>query len=506
VGVPAPAGTGCVDGYGCTTGDICNGAGGCAGIPDDTLCAGDDLCRPACFPASGCGAAPGSLSVDCPEITGLPADGSCTVFLDAMSGQGPCLSCSTEIGMVTLVEDFEGPGGACTLGDWWLVGGTLCSDDVDGCNPRNPVSCCDVAGTILIDVSGDCRLRTQRNTNCGGSHDEWQLSRNLDTRGLADLEVCFKIADHSANADEGILLYAYDLINGPDRIFCLEGPPIASTIEVDDQEWPYCAFLPSWAENNPGVVLTFIGHSNSNNQAMFLDDVVIKGWSSSCTPSRAVAMNEDFEPCPGSNPIPDGWNGWDVSTSAGSGPYCVDVCAGGSPGGAMADNGTWTMVRAVDTSGLDGDVRLCFDVGDNHADWNETILVSFDSGNALGWQTAWYWENEWGTDASCSRVCLELSAIDQSVAKNPNLQIRFRIASNQGSEQVFIDDIVLDGAVYCDGSSRMTVGALTDTGGGSYAVQFSNDVGLPMGAQLTCSWDTPVDPIEGWDLTWFTAP
>ncbi len=71
---------------------------------------------------------------------------------------------------------------------------------------------------------------------------------------------------------------------------------------------------------------------------------------------------------------------------------------------------------------------------------------------------------------------------------------------------MFIDDIVVDGAVYCDGSGSVSTSTMTDTGGGGYSFDLSDDAGVPMGAYAVCSWDTPPVPITGRDGTWFTRP
>jgi hypothetical protein len=274
---------------------------------------------------------------------------------------------------------------------------------------------------------------------------------------------------------------------------------------VDWQEWPYCASLPAWAEDNADLGILVIAHSHDDDDALFVDDIVMHGWPASCPPTRSTVFTEDFDPCPVTSPIPSGWNGWTITgTGPGSGPECATVCSGGTPGGARVRNDEWTMSHVVDTSTLDGDVRLCFDVGDDNSDQDEWIEVSFMTGST--WWSAWYWENEWGPDGDCRRVCLNLSDLDPFAARNRSLQIRFTLSSSNTDEHVFIDDIVVDGAVYCDGSGSVSTGAITDTGGGSYSFDMSDDAGVPLGGYAICSWDTPPDPIFGWAGTWFMLP
>jgi hypothetical protein len=504
-------GTACSDAYRCTTGDSCDGSGTClsGSTLDDSLCSPGEICRPTCFPSGGCGVPPAALEVKCDDTQVLTADAACTITLDGLAGQIPCLACETEIGMVTLsLDHFTGTGGACGLGGWSLVTGPNCRDRIDegaGCTPGGAVkTCCSDASTIDDDVYGDCMLRTDKGTNCGGSGDsrEWRITRDYDTRGLADLELCFRIGDDRATDNDGILVYAIDPTHS-EQVFCLEGPPVAGN--VDFVEWPYCVDLSAtwpWVEDNANLTLLFIAHSHDDNDVLFLDDVVLRGWSDTCTPTRTTVFTEDFDPCPGTDPIPDGWNGWSIV----GGPSCDSVCTGGSAGGAVSSSGTWTMTHGVDTSTIDGDVTLCFDVGDDDSDGNEYIQVLFDAADGSGWQEAWYWEDEWGTDGACRRVCLHLSDIDRDAARNPDLRIRFEVYSDSSSRLVFIDDVVVDGAVYCDGSGSVGTSSLTERSGGNYDFALSDDAGVPMGAYAVCTWDTATPPVTGAGGTRFLSP
>ncbi|MBW2264111.1 MAG: hypothetical protein JRG91_19275, partial [Deltaproteobacteria bacterium] len=203
--------------------------------------------------------------------------------------------------------------------------------------------------------------------------------------------------------------------------------------------------------------------------------------------------------------IPSGWNGWSV-TSDGGGPFCQDRCTGLGPGSATAIDEIWTMTHDVDASGLDGDVRLCFDVGAEGSDGSEYIQVTFDTDDGTGFQEAWYWEDEWGPDGACRRVCLHLTDIDPAAARNPDLRIRFEMRSDASDRYVFIDDIVVDGAVYCDGTGSVSTTSLTEAGSGSYDFLLSDDAGVPMGAYAVCTWDTATPPVIGAGGTWFTSP
>jgi hypothetical protein len=486
----------CSDGYDCTSGESCDGAGGCAGgTPDDDLCAGAEVCLPECFPATGCGAPPSTLVVDCPDEVTLPAAASCTITLDGLAAQEACLECTAEVEPVTLSsDDFGDSTGTCGLpGGWSLVTGMNCFDRVDDgadCTPGGAArTCCADPSTIVSTVAGDCRLRTDRGQNCTGDDREWQMERTFDTRGLTDIEVCFNTSHDGATGNEGILLYAEDSTHS-EQVFCQMGPPVLAT--GINNEWPSCVTLPAWAEGNAALTLRFIMHSNDGGDRLYLDDVTVHGLPSACAPTRAVAFAEDFDPCTAT--IADGWNGWSVTGI----PSCSDVCTGA--GGAVASEETWLMTHAVDASGLGSDVRLCFDLGDSGFGSGMYMRVSMDTGS--GFQDIWYWSDNM-VYGSCSRVCLRLSDIDPAAARNPGLSIRFELHSGDSDERVFIDDVVVDGAVGCTGPGTASTGTITDTGGGSYSFDLTDDAGTQLSARVTCTWGSEPHTVSGSDSTLF---
>lgn len=468
----------------------------------DGDCPPGQICRHACFGGRGCGRPPDTLVVDCPDSVTLPASASCTIDLDGVAGQSACLDCEARLGVVTLSSDDFGTGGSCTLGGWSLTSGPECTDSVDSCTTTSPgQACCDVASSIHTSVAGDCMLQTDLATNCGGGVEEWRLVRTFDTRGLDDIEVCFRISGRAATADEGILLYASDSTHD-EQASCLNGMPLTpdGSTPPDGLERPFCATLPAWTADNPALVVTFIAHSENAGEALFLDDVVVRGWSSSCTPSRTTLFTEDFSTCSTGSDIADGWNGWSVTAAAAT-LQCLTEC---SSNVALGMRSAVTMSHAVDTTAVDGDVRLCFDVGDRAADAGEWITVSFDAGT--GWQEAWRWDDDLGTDGSCASVCVVLSDIDPAVALNPDLVIRFELVSNHVNDHLYIDDVLVDGATFCPAGSAASISGLADLGGGSYSFDLVDDAAAPMGAAARCSWDTPPELVAGLDTTWFRAP
>jgi hypothetical protein len=501
----AGPGTACTDAWSCTTGETCDGAGHCTGgTPDDALCSSGQICRPACFPSTGCGTPPGFLDVSCPDLVTLPATASCSISLDSMAGQAGCLRCSTEVGRAILANDsFGGASGSCDMSGWSLVTGPNCRDRIDEggpCTPGGAVrTCCAASSTLLTRLDGDCMLRTDRGENCGDDSREWRIQKTLDTRGLVSVEVCYRVAHDGATPNDGILLLAEDATHSERILPCVMGPIIDN--HTTNMEWPYCHNLPTWTHNNPALRLVFIGHSHDNGDRLYLDDIVVSAWPSGCTPGPTRVFGEDFDPCP--SVLPNGWNGWTI-TSDGGGPLCGAYC--GSPGGASADDETWSMTHDVDTSTLDGDVTLIFSLADHRCDGSEWIRVSFDASDGTGWQEAWYWEEEFGPDDACRKMSLNLSDIDPDVNRNPDLRIRFEIRSDAHDRNIYIDDVTVEGAQFCPGASHFSVSTIGDDGGGSYSFTLSSRTAVPSAAYVTCSWDTPPDPITDTDSTRFVSP
>ncbi len=467
----------------------------------DEQCGAERICRPACFGGDGCGAPPGSLVVDCPDTQAAGREATCSIALDGMVGQDMCLDCTVEAGTVVISRaDFTALGGICGMEDWAFVAGNQCSDAVASCTPSGVLSaCCSAAPSIVVDLDGDCVLRSDRATNCPSSLREWRVTQQVDTTGLSGIQVCFDMAQVGATDNEGLLLLG-ESDSGSGLLFCLNGPQVDGR-SVDGLWYPYCVTLPAWAEDEASLELTFIAHSHDAADILYLDDIVVKGRPKGCPDARLVVFEEDFEPCPDTNPVADGWNGWTIT----GGPVCEDTCAGGT-GGARVLDGTWTMTHVVDTTALDSEVRLCFDAGDDHGDATEELTVSFDAGDGSGWQRAWHWEVELGTDGTCRRVCLPLSDLDRDVIDNPALGIRFALTSGSDARSMFVDDIEVDGSGRCLDASVVTS---TDPEGddlGVYSVDVTSVTGGAMTVFLACSWDSPPTPVEGSDTFDFTPP
>ncbi len=518
---PTAAGTSCTDdGAYCNGAEECDGAGNCghtgdpcpsgktcdeagdtcvdSGCTSDSDCSSGDLCRPECASSpDGCVTPPGSLILTCDHPVDLVnADLSdCSINL-GLAGQANCLSCTSEIGLVIVDRTgFEG----CTANGWTLVSGDFCSDAVDNCTLGGSLSktCCEQFATLCKSVEGNTSLRADEAQNCGGGHEQWRLEKTYDFSGLGNIQVCLDVADVNADPKQGVLIYAYDETNGPERVFCINNGPRQ---EVDGVFYRLCSSaLGAWADDNPGVTLRIIGHSENNGRMMFIDNVTVKGWVQGCTPTHATVFTEDFTGCP--DPLTSGWNDWAVSGTVKcvTGFDCYDQSSR-----AEADTTAGVFARNLDVSGLDGDIRLCFYYGDDGGNTGKSLLVEFDAGT--GWQPAFAQVGNPGPDNSCKEVCINLSELDPAVNRNPALGIRFDMSTS--GDKIDVDHITVSGAQFCDGAGTIEFGAFTESSAGVYDFTARDVPGTPLDAHIVCSWDTPPpgEEVDDYQLVPYRNP
>jgi cysteine-rich repeat protein len=500
-GTNAPAGTPCEDGAACTRDDQCDGGGRCAGVKDDTLCPGGEVCTPHCFEGpGGCGVPPSSLVMSCESPVDPASASACTISLDSIPGQAGCIHCDARFGMVVLdFSDFGDGAGACDMGGWTLASGPVCRDDYNAatCDETgSTIECCSDPATICVTRDGRYALRSGRGFNCGGGYEEWRISKTFDTTGLGSLELDIRLACFASTLEDFIIVKASDAAHS-ENLACATGRSIMRTVALrgPGSYYLYTFGLPPWAEDNGDVTITVTANSNAPLELFFVDYVSLRGWPRECLKVYQTVFTEDFTGCP--DPIPDGWNGWEVTGA----PRCPGFdCPGGEgdSSGAEAAGGAWMMQRTVDTSSLDADVRLCFDLGDNGANTGELIAVQFSTDGGSTWRSAWYQEQEMTLDGFCAHPCVSLSALDPDAARNPDMKIRFTLRSD--GQAVTVDDITVSGAVFYSAGGTLAIDPVTETGvPGIYGVVVHDAAGEQMTAQPSCSWDDPAVPVSGWD-------
>ncbi|MFH1437636.1 MAG: hypothetical protein ABIJ56_18160 [Pseudomonadota bacterium] len=455
-----------------------------------------------------CAEPPETLVLDCESPVDLPAASTCTLTGDSLEGVAPCLSCRAEAGLTVIdFADFGDDGGACDLDGWELVSGDHCATDYNlvSCTRIGGTwsACCDDLDTICAQVGNSFVLRSDRQENCGGGAEEWRITQTFDTTGLADLELCMDIGERSITNDEFLIIRVEDDTR-TEHPLCINGETIGELITLDIEYALYstCMNLPSWASNNDAITITIIANSNDNNDEIYIDNVSLTGWAAGCEPSFDTVFTEAFgDSGTCVDPIPDGWNGWAV-TGAPACPGFECTGGGGDGWGAEADRTAWTMEHGVDASALDGGVELCFDLGEDGANAGESILVEFSTDGGAHWQVAWQQEDDMTPDGECRRICAGLSQIDESARRNPDLDIRFSLESNDAP--VTIDDITVSGALFCDAGSAVTLGDVTETASpGEYEFTVEATRGGPIEALVECFWGEPETPVSDWDAVVF---
>lgn len=500
----ADAGSPCSDLYACTTGETCDESGACKGNPDHESCdRPGELCRPVCFPEtpSGCGLPPSGLDVDCEDPGRGETTTVCGINLDGVEGQAACLACESESG-VRLIDysDFGSEWGSCDMDGWTPVESETCCTVFSGCRRRvcfarccsDPDAICppgDMGGQYLVGSAASCGV------------EEWEITKSFDTTGLENISMCLDIATRNGQDYAGVLVFAGDADHLEERVFCLDGDARAG---VDDVFFPFCFDLPAWAGGNPGLEIRIVTHADTTEDGtgwVFIDNVRLKGWSAGCDPMILTAFEEDFSGCEGM--VTDEWNGWDIEGSISCNGWGMECDAPSTGPSALAADSVTMLERTVDASALDGEVELCFALG--NVSWNSNyVRVRFDAGGGDGWETAWYQEGDLGPLGDCANICVNLSDLDPGVNRNPALRIRFEF----NSEGAFwgthiIDDIVVRGAEFCDGSDYISLGAITEEGGGRYAVEAACGSEGRTSADIVCSWDSPPSPVQGSDTLTF---
>ncbi|MBN2498026.1 MAG: hypothetical protein JXR96_25770 [Deltaproteobacteria bacterium] len=500
--------------------DECDASGACAHVPDDDLCTPPAVCVPACdTDGTGCVSPPASLTLVCdPDLVDLmQTDTSACRLATGSPDQGGCLACRAEVGAVLLDRaDFGDDAGQCELDGWELMAGGAqlnCFGNLNNCGSgTGSETCCDDLAVICVQHQGRYALAADKRMVCGPDHEEFQLRKAFDLTDYSQIEVCVEVADHGGDNNQVVAVFAGTERNRmQDQVLCINASR-GRLGDVDDTYFRYCGTLPAWAEGHPGVVLSVVVHSENNDRIMYLDSVSVRGWYHRCTSSRQVAFSDSFGGC--GNPLADGWNGWQVSSGTpGTSPQCpgttCETPAGDSlPGNTVEVDGDWMILeRGVDTSMLDGDVQLCFTCGDDGAVAGTHLLAEFDTGG--GWQTAF--ETGAGLDANkvCRQVCASLSEIDPRAARNADLRIRFDVDARP-SGKLFLYDVQVDGAVFCEEPAWVATSALNDIGGGRYDLTARDLAAEPLDADVVCEWGDPAgttvataDQVAFRDLGWW---
>jgi len=483
-----PSGSPCtIDRIDCTD-DACDGFGNCVATENDANCAIGELCLSNCaVDSTGCVQIPDYLDLTCTSPVTPPNSSNCTIDLNGLQNQTSCISCSSEVGVVLLdYSDFGDGEGGCNQDGWTFVSGNNCSDNVNNCALTGAQNkpCESNFNNICTNLFG---IRYVLQADDAVGQQQWRMRKSFNTTGLTNLSLCFELGDNGVTGtDEALYAYVEDSLHTMTQVFCINGEPQPG---VNYVLYPYCVNLPSWAENNSNITITFIAHSEQNGNVVYLDSVSLRGWKTPCSPSTQTILNDNFDSCD--------LTGWTFTGT----PTCPGTWSCGGTGSSLqATNQTWTIQRQVDASNLDGNVTLCFSYGDNTAGLGSSINVQFNSNDGNGWQTAWFQIGNLGPDQTCRNICVNLSDIDSDVNRNAALEIRFSVGTIAG-QSYDLDNILLRGSTYCNDSVNVSLSPISESGGGFYSFT-ATETDVPatrLDADINCSWGrNPPVYVQDW--------
>jgi hypothetical protein len=433
------------DGIDCTV-DSCAG-GSVTHVADDASCGGGNVCA-VC--AGGCVAIP-TLTVDCPagpNVTGAAA--TCTVR-GAAAGQGACLSCSSLIGMTSLVRNtFEG---CPSLGD---------------------------LGWALTGQPPQCPADRELGPDPGAEEDQLEFreednprfSRDVDTSDFDSVRLCFDYADYQMGGGDSLTV-SIDTGAGWSPVWTDTGGPMVGV----DRNWvTICLDLDAedpLAADNPTLGIRF--EQVVDNAELYLDNIMVDAWNAADLTHPGRVVDDDFGACD--------LGGWVASGD----PVVCPLARGPEVGrdALEATNDTWTIDRTIDLSDRCEDVQVGFSPGSSGADSNDRARLTFDRGG--GDVVAWASYHLSTSGGLLAPLVVNLSHLDPSVRFQAGLGVGFSQVAQGLGDSLFVDDVWVDGASCESGDDFYTLGAPADAGGGSYTIALSSPARST--GYLECSWD-----------------
>jgi hypothetical protein len=164
---------------------------------------------------------------------------------------------------------------------------------------------------------------------------------------------------------------------------------------------------------------------------------------------------------------------------------------------------TLDLCRGIDLTGMTGDVFVAVDVGETDAD-DGAAAESFSidvcdgapdgaCGCAAGWQPAVGHTGDLDGSAVFSvRHLVSYEALGGIVGTT--IGVRVTATAGGPGDAVEIDRIGVGSIDYACPSAELTVGSISDIGGGGYAVDLGSTAATT--AQMTCSWNTTFPPVD----------
>ena len=393
------------DGIDCTI-DRCLG-GQPSFEPQDGLCGGG-VCS-VC--AGGCVEVP-TLTIDCPDLPGTAggAPVACSVTATpAPAGDAGCLSCTTVVGITSLVrEDFTDCPDLEDIG--W--GGDLRGLDCPTGRDLGPNTDQNVDALRM----GDNRV---------------SLERWFDTSQFDAARLCFDVA--SGNDNELGLSLELNASGVWNEIWSQDAPGAGRN------SWQLvCLDLVAFdplAAGNPSVGVRFRGNQQGNwGGDVYLDDIAIDGWVERTIARPGPVVSDDFAACA----LAD----WSVQGDAPDCPFTSGLLVDQEALGAR--NSSWTIARDVDLFDRCDDVRVGFSLAAHGPDDNERLRVRVDQGPGL--QLVWGLERGPRPDDVFAPFEIPLSTIDPAVRFASPLNLSLQVDSQTASDSLMLDDVWVDGA------------------------------------------------------------
>ncbi|MBI5162211.1 MAG: hypothetical protein HY996_12495 [Micrococcales bacterium] len=423
-------GAACDDGDPCTSGDVCDivVCGGTAYSCDDGFDCTDDVCDG----AGGC---------DNPV-----SDGSCLVDGECLddgqaSADEPCLVCMAAQATDALTALADGTvcddGEDCTSSDVCAIGtcggAEYACDDGLACT----TDACDGLGGCEVAVAeGQCAI----DGACWAAGDP--RPGNVCQACDPDADPSVWTADAAANPDDALACTTDACVDDVET-----HTPNDGACGVAGQICAPCAGTADGCATPPSSLTVTCPASaalGGLGAACTLAVVGAVGADAclSCEASLGVTtlVREDFAGCPAL-----GGRGWTVAGA----PACpTDAGLPPAPGSASdaleSEQSSFTLTRRFDTTGLDH-VRLCFDAADRAAGANDTIEVRIDSDGSFDAIHTLIGGPVAGVDDLWVTTCLALEDLEPAAADNPDLGVRFAVATSGADDNVYLDSIVLEG-------------------------------------------------------------
>ena len=463
----------CDDGLDCTDEDCQDGEcvnqvvqaaclfqGAC--VEGGARCGDGSLCAPC---AGGCVVPPTTLTVSCDD-TSLPGQVAVCSIRSDEGTVAACLSCTAFAGMTELLhEDFDD----CDLvGRGWTVTGSIA-----------PICPLEAPGALYPGTDASA---------LEADDGDWTIERTVDTRDFETGRLCFDYGQRGADGSAVFLVSLNangnwtEVFDGAQSLLAQRGPAWLTK----------CLQFAPPAAGNPNLGIRFTLDA-ADNKDVYLDNVIVDGWFAPDLPEDEV-FADGFDTC---DLAP-----WAVEDTP---PLCPTEATGWAGRAAFeAMEFTSRLSRRATGAPLCEDLRLVFGYGNTHTDGGEQLSVDLDVDGA--WELIWGNNLGAGPENEFTEIELNLAHIDPRARDNPDLGVRFTLASNGGANRaVAIDDVSLRGRSCEAAGQRAVLSNLSPVGDTGQTYSFTLTADQQITLRPVCTW-AGYDTISGTDRVAFRNP